>query len=134
MLRNILLKYYYVWFQAHKRSKYAHEFSHYWFSGFLQVCATLFFSLFSLLFIFERSFSVDIIGSFNKWTVVFACFILPSTFFYYILFHYFKADKENDDPSHLRVAITKRTRVIAWIVFLSCPLICFLLLGFGIRE
>jgi|GEM_PF-714900 len=134
MVRKILLKYYYVWFQAHKRSKYAHEFSHYWFSGFLQVCVTVGFIVINAIMILEKCFDIVILNPKNAvafWT----CFlILPSTLLYYLLFLYCKADKENDDPSHLGITITRSTKIISWIVFILAPLSFLLLIAIGIRK
>lgn len=129
MFRELLLKYYYVWFQGHKRSKYAHQFSHHWFRAFCQVCISVFFWLVSISFLVKKLFSVDTF-QFNKYVGTFLYLIVPTLAVYYILFHCFGADQKNDDPTYLGVTINKNTRIISWIVFILSPVLLMLMIAF----
>lgn len=129
MIKKLLLTYYYVWFQGHKRSKYAHQFSNHWFHGFLQVCATVFFLLVSLLFIIKKLFSINLFLS-NNYLYLLVYLVLPALCLYYLLFYSFGADQKNDDPTYLGVTITKNTRIISWIIFVLSPVFLMLMIAF----
>ncbi len=133
MFKTLLLKYYYVWFQGHKRSKYAHQFSHYWLSGFLQVVATLIFFVFTFLIIVERTLGVRLSAGLSKWELVILFIIIPSLLLYYLLFNYYGVDKNNDDPSAFGIRITKRTKIIAWIVYVGAFVLFLLVLQFFMK-
>lgn len=122
MFRNLLLKYYYVWFQAHKRSKYAHEFSHHWYSGFLQVCLTVFFILFNISILLEKLLEIHIVKGINNIVFWIVYLIIPALLLYYLLFNYYGVDKENDEPTAFDISITKKTRITSWIVFFAGPI------------
>lgn len=102
--------------------------------GFLQVCATVGFIVISTIMILEKCFDIVLLNSKNA-LAFWSCFlILPSMLLYYLLFHYYKADKENDDPAHLGIKITKTTKIVSWIVFVSAPVSFMLLIAMGIRK
>jgi len=122
MLKDLLLKYFYVWFQAHKRSKYAGDFSHHWYSGLLQVCLTMFFFLVNVSLILEMLLNTRIIKGLNNIGFLLVYLLLPSALLYYILFKHYGVDKEDDEPVKFGISITKRTRAVSWIVFFAGPL------------
>ncbi len=133
MFKTLLLKYYYVWFQGHKRSKYAHQFSHHWAHGFLQVSITLLFVLSTLSIVIERTFGVSFVGTFSKSEFSILFLIVPSLLLYYLLFHYYGVDMNNDDPSAFGIRITKRTKIIAWIVYVGAFVVFLLVLQFFMK-
>ena len=132
MIKRMILTYYYVWLQGHTRSKYAKDFSNYWFRAFLQLVMTQFFMLFYLLIVINLLFDVKITRFFGKVSFLFLFVILPSLALYHLLFSVYKADKENDDPTKFGINITKRSKVICWLVYAFVPLsVCILIyLGF----
>lgn len=135
MFNKLLLTFYYVWFQGHKRSKYAKDFSHHWLHAFFQVSITFFLLMLSAIMVIEKIFPVKIVYfSYNKWLTVFLYFVLPSVLLYYYLFSYLKAEKENDDPSHLGIEITKTKKIFSWVAFFLAPVGFFLLLALGFRK
>jgi hypothetical protein len=117
-MKKLLLKYYFFWFQGHNRSKYAYQFSHHWYHAFLQVCATLSFAVFLLVFCLEKLTSTNLLFSNIKFLPVILYSIVPSILLYVLLFNYYKIDKNNDDPSEFGIEITKRTKVISWMVYI----------------
>jgi len=122
MLKDLLLKYFYVWFQAHKRSKYAGDFSHHWYSGLLQVCLTAFFLLFNISILLEKLLRMQIVKGMNNIVFWIVYLIIPALCLYYILFKHYGVDKEDDDPIKFGISITKGTRVVSWIVFFAGPI------------
>ena len=126
-MKNILLKYYFVWFQGHKRSKYAQQFSHYWFSAFLQVCATEFLILICVRLLIELLFEYRL-PDFGKFGYVFLYLVVPALVTYSLIFKVYKVDKEEDDPSKFGIVITKRTRLFSWLVYITIPLFVFVLI------
>lgn len=123
-MRKMILTYYYVWFQGHKRSKYAHQFSHHWFHAFAQMCVTL--NLLVVIFaaMVETLFSVRFLLSLHKIYALLAYCIIPSILLYFILFHFYGASKTDDEPKALGIHITKKNRILAWCIFiLLLPLV-----------
>lgn len=124
MFRKLLLTYYYVWFQGHKRGKNAHTFPEYyhWWAAFLQVSST-----FMLIFI-GVGFVINEIGILpffilkNKILVLLVYGLLPSGYVYYMLFNCYKADKENDDEKRVGIIIDKKIRILCWVVYIGLPL------------
>ena len=91
--------------------------------------------MFNLFMVVEKIFPIKIVYfTHNRWLAVFLYFVLPSTLLYYYLFRYLKAGKENDDPTHLGIKITKSTKIISWIVFILTPVGFVLLLALGFRK
>ena len=131
MIKRLILTYYYVWFQGHKRSKYAKDFSHYWYSAFLQLVATQSFILFNLLILIDMLFDFKITSLFGKHGSIFLIGIIPSLLLYYLLFNIYNADKENDEPTKFGINITKRSKVFSWAVFILAPLSMFALMYFA---
>ena len=129
MIKTFLLKYYYVWFQGHKRSRYAHQFSHHWFRAFAQVCISAFFWLVIIAYAINKTFMIDSFH-FGKYIGILLYGILPACILYYLLFHCFGANQNNDDPSHLGISITKKTKIVSWIIFILSPLILMLMIAF----
>lgn len=133
MFRTLLLKYYFVWFQGHKRSKYAHQFSHHWYRGFLQVAVTLTILLATFQVIIERTLGISLVGRFSKLELLILYMVIPSLILYYLLFHYYGLDKNNDDPSSFDIIITKRTRIIAWVIYAGTFVLFGLVLEFFLK-
>lgn len=129
MIKKFILTYYYVWFQGHKRSKYAHQFSNHWFHGFLQVCMTVFFWITTLFFIMKKLFSIDLF-IFNSYIYLFVNCILPGLGLYYLLFYSYGADQKDDDPKNFDITITKKTRIISWAIFILSPIALGLMIAF----
>lgn len=114
-MKKLILKYYFVWFQGHTRSKYASQFSHHWLHAFFQVCLTLFFILILGVFGLEKITSTNLL--FGKLLSMMLYLIFPSFLLYLLLFKYYEIDKKNDDPSAFGIKITKQTKIISWIVY-----------------
>lgn len=127
MIKKLFLTYYYVWFQAHKRSKYAHQFSLHWYQSFLQVCLTVGMLVLGCFIFLDKLLEVNL--KIGKLTFL-ALFILVSSFVYYLLFVRYNANKESDETNQFGIIITKCTRLIAWSVFLLSFIIPMLMIVF----
>ena len=124
MFRKLLLTYYYVWFQGHKRSKNAHTFPeyYYWWAAFLQVSSTFMLVLLSIGFVMTEMGILPISILKNKILVLLVYALLPSGYVYYMLFKCYKADKENDDEKRMGITINRKIRVLCWVIYIAIPL------------
>lgn len=100
MFKKTIITYYAVWYLAHKNSKHAKDFSHYWLHAILQVAESGFAILIVIdllnygLFGFDGLFGVrPIFNQFGFW-LVFVFF--PVALLYYLIFHQYKVDKHAD--------------------------------------
>lgn len=123
MIKRMILTYYYVWLQGHTRSKYANDFSHHWFSAFLQLVMTQSLILVHAFILIDALFDLKITKSFGKYGFIFFFGIIPSLILYHLLFNVYKADKENDEPIKFGITITKRNKIISWLVYALVPLL-----------
>ena len=115
-MNNILLCYYAVWYLAHKNSKYAKDFSHYWYSAFLQVVESLFAVIMIILVLLTEIFDIRIhIGKFS-WIILFA--IIPGLLLYYLIFHIYKVDKNAEDADFDYLRINKTKKIAAWSFYI----------------
>lgn len=130
MLKVIFLKYYYVWFQAHKRSKYAHQFSDHWFYAFLQVCLSVSLTVIIFAFLLEFIFHINLLKLNNR--VLFLCLygLFPAFASYVLLFCVYKVDKGDDEPGRFNIAITRRTKYYSWAYFIGSFVLVMLIVAF----
>jgi len=129
-MKKILLTYYFVWFEAHKNSKYAHQFNNYWCHALFQVCTTTLLCLLFCTFLTEIILSVNIIKSMNQYIILLIYAISPFIVLYYLIFKFYGVKKANDSPVRFGIKITKTTKITAWVTYFGTLLLVLLFLFF----
>ena len=123
MIKRMILTYYYVFLQAHTRSKYGKDFTNSWVKPYLQLAMTQSFILFHAFFLIDMLFDLKITKSLGRYGLVAIFFIIPSLILDHLLFNIYKADKDNDEPIKFGITITKRNKIISWLVYVLVPLL-----------
>lgn len=132
MLRKIILTYYYVFFQAHSRSKYAKQFTSAWQQVFIQISVSLSTFILGIVICFENIFNKRFFPHIEKFSFIILFGILPGVILYQLLFNVYKISKENDDHNKVGIIITKPIRIIAWFFYVFS--ILFPILALFIRR
>ncbi len=116
-MKRIILKYYFVCLLGHKNSKYAYQFSHYWYHAFLQVCVTFILTLAFFALFIEHLLSIEVFLIHSRIsTAIFS--VISCVLVYLLIFKYYKINKDEYDPTVYGIVITKRTKMIAWVCFI----------------
>lgn len=119
MFKRILITYYAVWYMAHKNSKHAKDFSHYWFHAMLQVAVTAFAVLMISISILEEIIGIRVM---TYPGVIYAIGIIPGLILYYLIFHQYGVDKNAKDEDFNYLNINKSKKITAWFFFIGINL------------
>ena len=122
-MKKIILTYYFIWFQAHKESRYAHQFDNYWCHALLQVCLTTILCLLLFTFLIDITLSVNIIKLTNSFVFLLLYVLLPFIAMYYLIFNFYGVVKDSDSPSRFGIQITKKKKIFAWVIYFGCLLL-----------
>lgn len=127
-MRKILIKYYSVWYLAHKNSKHAKDFDNYWFHAFLQVCETIF----ALLVILDISVKIlfNIHLRDNGYFII-GYLLLPAVILYYFIFTYSGIEKNPENEYFNNLGITSKAKCFSWIFFVMSNVIMMLLIAYN---
>lgn len=117
-MKRLIVTYYAVWYLAHKNSKHAKDFSHYWYHAFLQVAASVSAILVSIFVLIDGIFGVRPIFFSGKFTFVFVFLIIPACLLYYLIFYKYGVDKNASDQDFDYLKINRKKKIRAWLFFL----------------